>query len=267
MRQPHPLGRLLLLTALSACALLAVGPSVRAQTAPAAPADQAYRHRILGVFDELSGEAIEDAEVTDVLAGLTAKTSSSGAVSLAFLPDGGGMVRIRKFGYEQVTMFVPISPADTTPVTIILSRVTTLPTIETRDSALFRSARLQGFAERLHTAHAGYFVRPDELSKEGGRPLGEVLIHRVPGIIITAGPHSGYMLQRSAHCARGSAPDVYLDGVPIAHPRPGAPIDLSEFQTENLAGVEYYPTASQAPVEFSGTSLACGVLVLWTRER
>jgi hypothetical protein len=267
MRLAHSLVRLALITALSVGGLLVARPSARAQTAPATPADQSYRHRVLGVFDELSGEAIEDAEVTDVLAGLTAKTSSSGAVSLAFLPDGGGMIRIRKFGYEQVTMFVPISPADTAPVTIILSRVTTLAPIETRDSSLFRSARLQGFAERLRTAHAGHFVGPDELRKEGDRPLGDVLIHRVPGIIITAGPHSGYMLQRSAHCARGSAPDVYLDGVPITHPRPGAPIDLSEFQTSNLAGIEYYATASLAPPQFSGTSLACGVLVLWTRER
>ena len=139
-------------------------------------------------------------------------------------------------------MFVPISPADTAPVTIIPSRVATLPTIVTKDSALFRSPRLQGFAERIRTAHAGYFIGPDQLRDEGGRPLGEVLIHRVPGVIITPGQHSGYMLQRSAHCARGSAPDVYLDGVPVAHPAPGAPIDLSDFQTEKLAGIEYYAT-------------------------
>lgn len=247
--------------------MLSATQQASAQGTPAASADQPYRHRVLGVFDEMSGAALEDVEVTDILAGLTARTSSSGAVSLAFLPDGGGMIRIRKFGYEQVTMFVSISPKDTAPITIILSRAHTLPTIVTRDSALFQSARLQGFAERLGTAHAGHFIRPDELRNEGARPLGEVLIHRIPGIIISPGRHSGYLLQRSAHCGRGGAPDVYLDGIPIAHPQPGAPIDLSEFQTENLAGVEYYPTASLAPLEFSGTSQACGVLVLWTREK
>ena len=267
MRQALLLSRFALTAVLATAAVNATASTAVAQGTPAAPADQAYRHRVLGVFDELSGAAIEGAEVTDILAGLTARTSSSGAVSLTFLPDGGGMIRIRKFGYEQVTMFVSISPADTAPITIILNRIATLPTIVTRDSALFQSPRLQGFAARLGKASAGHFITPDELRKEGGRPLGEVLIHRIPGIIITQGRHSGYLLQRSAHCGRGGAPDVYLDGVPLAHPQPGAPMDLSDFQTENLAGVEYYATASLAPLEFSGTSQACGVLVLWTREK
>jgi hypothetical protein len=267
MRPASLVTRLVLTVGVAVCSAGWSPSNAGAQATPPAPADQAYRHRVLGVFDEQSGAAIEDAEVTDILAGLTARTSSSGAVSMAFLPDGGGMIRIRKFGYEQVTMFVSISPADTAPITIILNRVATLPTIVTRDSALFQSPRLQGFAARLRTAPAGHFVTPDELRQEGGRPLGEVLIHRIPGIIITQGRHSGYLLQRSAHCGRGGAPDVYLDGVPLAHPQPGAPMDLSEFQTENLAGVEYYATASLAPLEFSGTSQACGVLVLWTREK
>ena len=258
---------LALTAALATVGLLSARQQAGGQGTPAASVDQPYRHRVLGVFDEQSGAAIEDAEVTDILAGLTARTSSSGAVSLAFLPDGGGLIRIRKFGYEQVTMLVRISPADTAPITIILRRVATLPTVVTRDSMLFRSARLQGFAERLGTSHAGRFIRPDQLRREGDRPLGEVLIHLIPGITITSGRHSGYLLQRSAHCGRGSAPDVYLDGIPVAHPQPGAPIDLSDFQTGNLAGVEYYATASLAPLEFGGTSTACGVLVLWTREK
>jgi len=267
MRTSFPGTRLALTVLLAATLAISAASRAGAQGAPAAPADQAYRHRVLGVFDEQSGAAIEDAEVTDILAGLTAKTSSSGAVSLAFLPDGGGLIRIRKFGYEQVTMFVSISPKDTAPITIILNRIATLPTIVTRDSALFVSPRLQGFAARMRAAPAGHFLTPDELRKEGGRPLGEVLIHRIPGIIITSGRHSGYLLQRSAHCGSGGTPDVYLDGVPLAHPQSGAPIDLSDFQTENLAAVEYYATASLAPVEFSGTSQACGVLVLWTRDK
>ena len=109
--------------AVSVSALIAPARRAVAQDASAAPADQPYRHRVLGVFDERSGEAIEDADVTDIL--------------------------------------------------------TTVSDSSTADE----------------------------------------------------------------------------------------PFDLAEFHTENLAGVEYYATASLAPVEFSGTSQACGVLVLWTREK
>ena len=33
------------------------------------------------------------------------------------------------------------------------------------------------------------------------------------------------------------------------------------------AGVEYYPGGASTPLQFNATDAACGVLVLWTRER
>jgi hypothetical protein len=54
---------------------------------------------------------------------------------------------------------------------------------------------------------------------------------------------------------------VVLDWAP-------ADIDLAAVPISSLGGVEVYKGISETPVIFErGTDAACGVIVLWTRER
>src|SRR5439155_2872734 len=108
-----------------------------------------YRARILGVFDAQTGEPLEAAEVTDVLSGLSALTTKTGTVSLLFLPEGGSLVRIRKVGYQPITIMVAVSPADTIPITTLLTPVVpTLPPTVTNETAPSHiSPAVRGFEE------------------------------------------------------------------------------------------------------------------------
>lgn len=108
-----------------------------------------YRLRVLGLFDQTTGEPIEGAEIFDVGSGWSAKTTATGTVSLVFLPDGGGLVRIRKVGYAPLFTKIAISPADTAPITLLLAQVTELPAVITKDSA--RHFRFRQF-ERIRGA-------------------------------------------------------------------------------------------------------------------
>lgn len=239
-----------------------------------------YRFRILGVYDMATGTPVDSADVIDVMSGNLVKTTSTGTASLLFLPDGGALVRVRKLGFEAQTLMVSISPQDTLPVTLVLKRVVELPTIVTIDSAnRFLSPGLRSFENRrLHSA-TGHFMTTADFRKEEGRPLGMALLAHIPTISISTGRSSAMLLQKSAHCGAGGPPDVYLDGVRLVHPTPvggrggraaaagSGAIDLSEFDVSTLAGAEYYPTTSAAPAEYGGTTGACGVLLLWSRER
>jgi len=78
--------------------------------------------RILGVFDQTSGAPLANVEVLDVTSGTFARTTATGTVSLAFIPAGQWTLRILEPGYDSVTVPVTISPRDTTPITIVLSK-------------------------------------------------------------------------------------------------------------------------------------------------
>jgi len=82
----------------------------------------AYRLRVLGVFDGDTGEPIEGAFVIDMTTGTRARTTVTGTVSLAFLPDGGTPLRITKPGYEDLTIGVEIAPAKVDPLTLVMSK-------------------------------------------------------------------------------------------------------------------------------------------------
>jgi len=100
-------------------------PVKRAAVAPSTPTPStlpAYRFRLLGVYDDRTGDPIEGAFVTDLTTGTKARTTSTGTVSLGFLAEGTTPVRISKEGYEDLSIGVEISAGAATPLTLIMTR-------------------------------------------------------------------------------------------------------------------------------------------------
>ena len=181
------------------------------------------------------------------------------------------------------TMSIPMSPSDTTPITVVLKRATELPAVVTRDSAPhYISPALRGFEQRRASHTSGYFIDEKTLRKEDNRPLGNVLIAHAPGVTVKQISSAAFLL-KSPRCSNGGQPDVYVDGVVLRHAPdirwPGSsrvrgsadtrdiPIDLSQFQVSDLGAIEYYPDNATMPAQFSRTSTGCGALMLWMRER
>ena len=81
----------------------------------------AFRHRLLGLFDALSGEPLGGVDVIDSTSGTWVRTPATGVVSLAFLPIGSSTIRLRRAGLSDTLIHVTISPADTTPITLTLA--------------------------------------------------------------------------------------------------------------------------------------------------
>jgi hypothetical protein len=231
-----------------------------AQTLPA------YRHRILGVFNT-DGKPLEGVEVTDLKSGTTALTTSTGTVTLAYLPDGGSEVRVRQLGYVSVTQFIRIGLSDTTPVTVILvDAATVLPALVARDSARL-SPGLRDFEARRRQGH-GYFIGEAQLRKADNREMANV-VRTIPGLVVSCAK----VFPQECHAVSGRAQTkyaiiaggqcqylVYIDGARSAE------TNLNMLRVRDYAGVESY-TGSQIPIQYNATGSACGVLLFWTRER
>ena len=219
------------------------------------------RVRILGVFNH-AGDAIEGAEVIDILTQTKALTTKTGTVSLGFLGDSGSLIRIQKIGFRPQTMVVAMAPTDTLPITVVLDEVgTVLPTVFTTDSSpRYVSPGLRAFEERRKQGF-GQFITEAELRKNDSKRMTNMV--RTLSNVNLACPRGGL---RRGECwavgARSGCPlVVYLNGAVSTDN------DLEKLQVSEFGGVEYYPGGATIPPQYNKTGSACGVLLLWTRER
>ena len=82
----------------------------------------AYRYRLLGVFDEDTGEPIAGAHVTEAKSGDYVTTTATGTVSLIFLPEGSSLLKITRPGYAELDLSVDIGPSTTTALTLLMKK-------------------------------------------------------------------------------------------------------------------------------------------------
>ena len=252
--------------------LLAVVPLCATAQSANAPLAR-YRSRLLGVFNAQTGDPLEGAEVLDVLNKTKALTTTTGTVTLSFLPDGGTMVRVQKIGFAPYTNVIAISEADTVPVTVMLTPVaTTLPTVVTKDSAPhYVSPGLQAFEERRRTSVGGKFVTEAQLRKSNNRTMTNVLREiGIPVRCVKVFPFPCFASssrQGSKYVVIGGGPcdyEVYLDGnrISMIDAR-----DLEIIKVSEIGAVEAYMGPASIPQQYNATGSACGALLFWSRER
>ncbi|HVA58273.1 MAG: hypothetical protein WBQ26_13345 [Gemmatimonadaceae bacterium] len=258
---------------LAAAALVVAASSARPQnTAPPPHADSIAVHlRVIGVFDDQTGQPVEGVEVKDVFTGFSALTTSTGTVVLP-LDTSGALLRIRKVGYLMRTYPLPNAAEDTTPATFTIdAALPQLPTVHTRARGIARGpadtiVRLErvGFYERREYGGAPptAYVTEDQLKRWA------------PTLMTDIGHFSGRDL-----CTG----NVYIDGVRVQVPsRAVAPGHVSRVLKTGLdalvdpamvAGIETY-TTGETPPGFNATGagsaapIADGsgcVTLIWTR--
>ena len=248
--------------AAAAVALMCAAVPMRAQSAPV-PLPP-YRARILGVFNAQTGDPIEGASVTDILSGTAALTTVTGTVSLVFLPDSGSMVRIQKIGYKPEMRngrdlakgyganHCSLKPDDDDASAVVTSD----------SSPRYVSPGLRAFEER-RKAGFGRFVTEAELRKADNRTMTNVI--RTMGVSV--GCTSRFPVRCFATSSRGGGIgcplDVYLDGIMVNKDDR----DLERMRADQFGGIEAYVGAATIPPLYNKTGSACGVLLLWTRER
>jgi hypothetical protein len=137
-----------------------------------------------------------------------------------------------------------------------------------RAAPLHTNVQLSAFLKRAQQNCGGTFIMPEEIDTRNPTHVSQ-LIATIPSFLVA----SGRLVNERSNCA----PMVYLDGRRLVQLQPapgwGAGVDpVDAYEAVNfvipseLAGIEVYAGAATVPPEFSGSTAACGVIVMWTQR-
>ena len=219
--------------------------------------------RLLGVFDDATGNPVVGAEVLNLATQAKALTSESGAVSLALLEPGVTVLQIRKIGYASRMQTVMVSPADTVSITVMLKPLAQeLPEVRTT-AANTTSGKLAKFEQ--HRAEGfGRFLTREELAKSQGRLTSDVF-RMIPGITLVPSRRSTAWYVSTMRGGGSIRPGPCLAAVMVDGIIMPSPFDINSIRPEEIAGVEYYAGGASMPAEYNSTRAACGLVLIWTR--
>jgi hypothetical protein len=249
---------------------LALVPLLGAFCAPLAA--QTVRGRVV---DTTSGAPVAQAAVTAEGRGAgQARTDAEGKFLLPLRAPGTVRLRVDRAGFRQtVTDTVPVGARETidvelgvsaAPLALMPLRVTARVAPPRR-----RSLEMNGVYDRERTG-GGHRLYREDIERQSNMTLGQVLA-RVQGTTrMQSGPFEFIVFTRSmetgtlqAAPGRYCLPTLFLDGTRAAY---GGSNDINSLVTPGqIEAVELYSSAANIPLQYNGSSSACGVILIWTR--
>lgn len=215
-----------------------------------------------------NGEPISDAQlVLRNEAGVSVATAVSGpngSFVLGLRAPGTVTLEVRHLGYAswetapfelardqllevEVKLGVEAIPLD--PITVVAESTMQLGT-------------LASFRERMSDPSLdGYFLLEDDIER---RPMAKPsdLVLAAPGMSVGLAS-SAVGLDRGVIMAGPCAARTFIDGMRVQQ-GDGASID-DLLTPDRIAGVEVYPRAAGAPLQYQDPGQRCGVVLFWTR--
>ena len=148
------------------------------------------RGKLVGVYDDVSGDPIEGATITDVASGMRVQTTNTGTASLFFARTDVTMLGFTKTGYRPMTMVIGDPWADTIPLTVTMTPrgVSTIEAKRRSPADTVRKLLTVGFYDRRAWAPApanAFLTASDMRGAHGlteaatrvGRPLCESAVY------------------------------------------------------------------------------------------
>lgn len=198
------------------------------------------------------------------------RTAEDGRFVFAAVPGGSTTLDVRGVGFEPIRRPIDLrsGPASRNSVELVVSRAsTTLAPVTIIDRRVSNALARSGF-EKRRTGGYGRFVDAAELAKMQP-PTTTSALGRFPGMWLKTASRGTRLFMRDPQ-GLACAPFVWVDGAPYS-PRAAADVDgvvdIDLLATpEDIAGIEIYRRASQAPLQYAGTTpSACGVIVIWRK--
>ncbi|MDX2060903.1 MAG: carboxypeptidase regulatory-like domain-containing protein [Gemmatimonadales bacterium] len=258
-------------------ATVAMGEAVtRLRTGPAVSGD--VRGRVVGPDrTPIAGAEVAIAEIDTTLT-----TDAEGRFELRDLPAGRLRLRIRAVGFVPMAIAMSLREGRRlVDTTVVLARAAQLldSVVVTAKTPTFEAGKMAD-VERRRRAGFGRFLTREVLHDplQGGL---DIQLRRFSRMRMA--PLCGGRGFAPASATRGTPPvrvrcgnvelndcfmAVYLDGALYWSPDMGGvvqPPDFATFVPTQFEAIEIYRSAAETPIEFTGPTAGCGVVLLWTR--
>jgi hypothetical protein len=216
-----------------------------------------------GSVRDSKGQPIRGARLRVAESGVEAITDETGQFLLSNAPGGTQSVEVRAIGYFPESRTVDLVAHRPTSLDVTLETLrNVLDTVRVTASRIF-SADRNGFDQRRRSLAHGKFFDQGDVDRLRPGSIAQ-LLHRVPGISITGDAYDSELLMRDMYTGGYCTPVVYIDGAPIS----GLMVrELDSWvRPDEIAGMEIYARAGQAPAQFTRLD-GCGAIVVWTRRQ
>lgn len=228
------------------------------------------------VFADSTQRAIAGAEIVLPELQKAVLTDEAGAFRVGDVTPGPHRVQVRRLGFGPLDTTITFAANQTVDRRIYLHRVVTLDSV----TVVAERVVIPSFEEHRRIGLGHFFTR-DELAKQEGRRLSDVLT-QLPGIKLVSGvgnkswvatgrgPRS---LNPQCRVREGETkldpPDcscyaaVYVDKVLVS--RTEVP-NINRFAPGDIEAIEYFASPAQTPIEYTELNSQCGVVVIHTRR-
>ncbi|MGH7502137.1 MAG: carboxypeptidase regulatory-like domain-containing protein [Longimicrobiales bacterium] len=211
------------------------------------------------IIDHATGRPVGAATIDLGFDQLRSMTRDDGEFEFERVPPGFYDVNVQHIGYANVRDSIGVDYAARVTVTARLAPAA-IP-IEPLE-VVVRSQGLErrGFYNRMERGIGTFLTRKDVQDMHALR--GSDILRRITGIQLVQHSTLGAIA-----VGRGNCPFRYvIDGARLA-----AIYSMDDMSPHWIDGIEIYKGPSQIPIEFTGISsdpnAACGVIVIWTRNR
>lgn len=259
--------------------LMVVAPSVGAQD------DATITGRVV---HKATKAGIGGAEVLLAPGALRLVSDSAGFFRFDRVRPGPLDMLVRRIGFSPESASFEVRAREDLDVLIEL-RETAQPldtvTVAGRSEPIPRG-KLSAYYQRKRLG-IGAFIDGKALDEDSHRQLADVILSRTAGSRIIRGNRGSIAWiastrdggARPAGMAsidpidralgadpQACYPDVYLDGVNVYSFGFGRRLfDISSIPTSNVSAIEFYSGTARIPPQYSSSSSACGVLLIWTK--
>ncbi|MDT0632154.1 carboxypeptidase regulatory-like domain-containing protein [Rubrivirga litoralis] len=248
-------------------ALLALGLLVVTTAASA----QDTTRLLVTVVDDSTGAVVAGA-IVGLMGGTIQAVSGADGLARLDLPPNIYVVHVKADGYDPITFTTSVDGAEVAGTAGLLPAARALDEVVTTAERPRRDLDQVGFYTRRAEGRGAYLDRA-ELDLKGQGQLAAVLIG-MPGVKVQRWSEPPLGTRLVAVSSRGGmGPDglrsaapcpmrIYQDGVKIGDDQD---FDLTQHETEGLAGIEVYAGPATVPTEYRQFT-PCGVILLWTRS-